>query len=163
MIFISPKMFFISEYVNRRTTSINHIFNFVHLWKTLSTKIGHNFWELPGKFEWRIPKNYLTRIHQWPKIYFMLYPSALSKNFWTCSKNFGCVQNFGLVQKKFGHVQKFWTHLFLQILSISSNFAPHSNFLDTSKKFECVQNFLTTFKIFLNVFKNFGRSRWTGH
>ena len=69
MIFISPKMIFISEYVNRRTTSINHIFYFVHFWKTLFTKIGHNFWELPGKFVWRISKNYLTRIHQWPKIY----------------------------------------------------------------------------------------------
>ena len=40
--------------------------------------------------------------------------------------------------------------IILQILSISSNFAPHSHFLDMSKNF-------------LIAFKNFGRSRWTGH
>ena len=90
-------------------------------------------------------------------------PSALSKHFWHVQKILYVLKSFGRVQKIFGHVLKFWTYLFLQILSISSNFAPQSNFLDTSKNFEHIKNFLTTFKNFLNTLKNFGWSRWTGH
>lgn len=84
-------------------------------------------------------------------------PSIPSKHFLMCSKNFGCVEKFWRVQKFFDHVQNFWVHIFLQILSISSIFAPHSNFLDMSKKFwtrpkvfwphskffDCVQKFWT--------------------
>ena len=58
-------------------TYIFNIFYFVHFWKTLFSKNGPNFWELSGKFVWQISKNYLTRIHQWSKIY---------RNYWNRSR-----------------------------------------------------------------------------